>query len=174
MVCRRYKWGERQRMSWLVNARQMLWTKSTPSRNPVQTPTSPMRTAPKPSYSQVAIWCPPEPTIKPGQRPATKENLQPCDPGKSPPCDLACDSSHDLQALKQAHDLTAHDCGNLTHDLPRDWSSTQSPDCVHFLHTSHPLIHMWKTMGTINGWLRINKVTRLTAELQHSLQFIYY
>jgi len=33
----------------------LLWTKSTPSRNPVQTPTSPTRTAPKPSYSQVAI-----------------------------------------------------------------------------------------------------------------------
>jgi len=31
------------------------WTKSTPSRNPVQTPTSPIRTAPKPSYNQVAI-----------------------------------------------------------------------------------------------------------------------
>jgi len=31
------------------------WTKSTPSRNPVQTPMSPTRTAPKPSYSQVAI-----------------------------------------------------------------------------------------------------------------------
>ena len=31
------------------------WTKSTPSRNPVQTPTSPTRTTPKPSYSQMAI-----------------------------------------------------------------------------------------------------------------------
>jgi len=85
---------------------------------------SPMRTAPKPSYSQVAIQRPPEPATKPGQQPATKENLRPCDPGKSPPCDLACDSSHDLQALKQARDLTARDRGNLTHDLPRDWSST--------------------------------------------------
>jgi len=43
------------------------WTKSTPSRNQVQTPTSPTRTTPKPSYSQVAIQCPPEPTLKPGQ-----------------------------------------------------------------------------------------------------------
>jgi len=60
---------------------------------------------------------------KPGQRPATKENLRPCDPGKSPPHDLAHDLSRDLQALKQACDLTACDCGNLTHDLPRDWSS---------------------------------------------------
>jgi len=33
----------------------LLWTKSTPSRNPVQTPMSPTRTAPKPSYSQMAI-----------------------------------------------------------------------------------------------------------------------
>jgi len=31
------------------------WTKSTPSRNPVQTPMSPTRTTPKPSYSQMAI-----------------------------------------------------------------------------------------------------------------------
>ena len=37
----------------------LLWTKSTPSRNPVPTPTSPTRTAPKPSYSQVATRCPP-------------------------------------------------------------------------------------------------------------------
>jgi len=36
-------------------AHAVLWTKSTPSRNPVQTPTSPTRTTPKPSYSQVAI-----------------------------------------------------------------------------------------------------------------------
>jgi len=141
----------------------VLWTKSTPSRNPVQTPTSPTRTAPKPSYSQVAIRRPPKPAIKPGQRPTTKENLQPRDPGKSPPCDqapdpsrdLAHDSSHDLQALKQAHDQTrdlpACDCGNLTHDLPRDWSSAQSPDRACFLCVSRPLISMWKTVGTING-----------------------
>jgi len=102
----------------------LLWTKSTPSRNPVQTSTSPTRTPPKPSYSQVAIQRPPEPTTKPGQRPATKENLRPRDPGKSPPRDLTRDSSRDLQAFKQARDLTARDRGNLTHDLPRDWSST--------------------------------------------------
>jgi len=45
----------------------LLWMKSTPSRNPVQTPTSPMRTAPKPSYSQVAIQHPLGPATKPGQ-----------------------------------------------------------------------------------------------------------
>src|SRR3979490_1647294 len=87
----------------------VLWTKSTPSRNPVQTPTSPTRTAPKPSYSQVAIRRPPEPATKSGQRPATKENLRPCDPGKSPPRDLARDSSRDPQALKQTRDLIARD-----------------------------------------------------------------
>jgi len=70
----------------------VLWTKSMPSRNQVQTPTSPTRTTPKPGYSQVAIQCPSEPTLKPGQQPATKENLWAHDPGKSPPCDLACDS----------------------------------------------------------------------------------
>ena len=150
------------------------WTKSTPSRNPVQTPMSPTRTAPKPSYSQVAIRHPPEPVINPSQKLATNKKLRPHDPGKSPPCDLAHDSLCDLQALKQAHDLTAHNCGNLTHDLPRNWSSTWSPDCMCFLRTSCLLIHMWKTVGTINSWLRINEVTRLTVELRHSPQFIYY
>jgi len=132
----------------------LLWTKSTPSRNPTQAPTSPTRTAPKPSYSQMAIQHPPEPAIKPSQRPTTKENLQPRDPGKSPPRDQARDpprdqardSSRDLQALKQAHD-----CGNLTYDLPRDWSSTRSPDRACFLRVSRPLIHTWKTVGTINS-----------------------
>ena len=152
----------------------VLWTKSMPSRNQVQTSTSPTRTAPKLSYSQVAIQHPPEPMLKPGYQPATKENLWAHDPGKSPPCDLAHDSSCDLQALKQPHDLTAHDYRNLIHNLPRDWSSIQSPDHVHFLCTSHPLINTWKTVGMINGWLRINKVTRLTVELQCSLQLIYY
>jgi len=129
----------------------LLWTKSTPSRNPVQTPTSPTRTPPKPSYSQVTIQRPPEPATKPGQRLANKENLQARDPGKSPPRDLARDSSRDIRALEQARDLTARDRGNLTHDLPRDWSSTQSPDRVRFLRASCPLISMWKTVGTINS-----------------------
>jgi len=129
----------------------LLWTKSTPSRNPVQTPTSPTRTAPKPSYSQVTIRRPLESAIKPGQGPATKENLRPHDPGKSPSHDLAHDLSRDIQALKQARDLTARDRGNLTHDLPRDWSSTRSPDRTRFLRASCLLIKMWKTMGTINS-----------------------
>ena len=107
----------------------------------------------------MAIRRPPESAIKPGQRPATKENLRPCDPGKSPSRDLTCDPSRDLtcdpsrdiQALKQTCDLTARDHGNLTHDLPRDWSSTRSPDRVHFLRGSRLLINTWKTVGMING-----------------------
>jgi len=137
--------------SGLLDNSMLLWTKSTPSRNPVQTPMSPTRTAPKPSYSQVAIQHPPEPMTKPGQRPATKENLRPRDPGKSPPHDLARALPCDPQAPKQARDLTAHDHRNLTHDLPRDWSSTRSPDHARFLCMSHPLIHMWKTVGTITS-----------------------
>jgi len=39
----------------VIKSCHVLWTKSTPSRNQVQTPMSPTRTAPKPSYSQVAI-----------------------------------------------------------------------------------------------------------------------
>jgi len=104
-----------------------------------------------------------EPATKPGQRPAIKENprardpgkLRPRDPGKSPPRDPARDSSRDLQALKQAHDQTrdlpARDRENLTHDLPRDWSSTRSPDRARFLRASRPLTHTWKTVGTINS-----------------------
>jgi len=134
------------------------WMKSTPSRNPIQPPTSPMKTAPKPSYSQMTIQRPPEPTIKPGQQPTTKENLRACDPGKHPSCDLACDLSCDpAQDLSRdltrdiPCDLTACDHRNLTHDLPRDWSSTRSPDRVRFRRAPHPLIHTWKTMGMING-----------------------
>ena len=100
-----------------------------------------------------------EPTTKPGQQPAIKENLRPRDPGKlrprdpgkSPPRDLPRDSSRDLQALDQPRDLTARDRGNLTHDLPRNWSSTRSPDRARFRRASRPLIGTWKTMGTING-----------------------
>jgi len=126
------------------------WTKSTPSRNPIQAPTSSPRTTPKPSYSQMAIRRPPESVIKLGQRPSTKENLRPRDPGKSPPRDLARDSSRDLQTLNQAHDQ-ARDRENLTYDLPRDWSSTRSPDHARFLRASRPLTHTWKTVGTTNS-----------------------
>ena len=109
----------------------------------------------------MVIKHPPEPATKPGQRPTTNANLrprdpgkspllQPRDPGKSPPRDLACDSSRDLEALNQARDQT-RDRENLTHDLPTDWSSTRSPDRACFLRASRPLIHTWKTVGTING-----------------------
>ena len=111
----------------------------------------------------MTIRCLSEPAIKPGQRPAIEEKLRsrdpgklrPRDPGKSPPRDLARDSSRDLQALEQARDqprdLLAHYHENLTHDLPRDWSSTRSPDRACFLRASRPLTHTWKTVGTING-----------------------
>ena len=91
----------------------------------------------------MAIQRPPEPATKLGQRPATKENLRPRDPGKSP--------TRDIRAVEQARDLTARDRENLTHDLPRDWSSTRSPDRARFLRASRPLTHTWKTVGTVNG-----------------------
>jgi len=102
----------------------------------------------------MAIRRPPEPVIKPGQQPTTNTNLRTCDPGKSPPHDLARDSSRDLQALNQARDQACdqtRDRENLMHDLPRDWSSIRLPDRVCFLRASRPLIHTWKTVGTING-----------------------
>ena len=150
----------------------LLWTKSMPSKKQVQTPTSPTRPAPKPSYSQVATTYLPEPVLKPGYQPATKENLWAHDPGK-PTHDLAHDLTCDRYALKQPHDLTAHDCGNLSYDLPRDWSSIQSPDCMHFRCVPCPLINMWKTMGMINGWESIKSQDLLqSCSIDHSLSII--
>ena len=84
-----------------------------------------------------------------------ESTLQPHDPGKPSP-DLSHVRSHDTLTTLRSHDIQARDPGKVSHDLPRDWSSTrlqvatQSPDRVHFRHVPSPLISIWKTMGMIN------------------------
>jgi len=64
--------------------------------------------------------------------------------------DPACDLSHDLSATTISCDLIACDPGNITYDLPGDWSSTISHDKIHFGHAMNPLINTWKIVGMIN------------------------
>jgi len=50
---------------------------------------------------------------------------QPCDPGKPSP-DLSRVRSYDILTTLGSRDIQAYDPGKVSHDLPRDWSSTQS------------------------------------------------
>jgi len=99
---------------------------------------SPPKAAPKLKYSHVA-----------GSTP------RPCDPGKLSP-DLSRAQSHDILTTFGSCDIQARDPGNVSHDLPRNWSSTRSqvtirsPDHVCFRRTPSPLIGTWKIVGTIN------------------------
>jgi len=93
---------------------------------------SSLKTAPKLKYSHVV-----------------ESTLRPCDPGKLSP-DLSHVRLHDILTTLGSHDIQSCDPGRVSHDLPRDWSSTRSPDQVHFRCAPSPLISMWKTMGTIN------------------------
>jgi len=99
---------------------------------------SPPKAAPKLKYSHVV-----------------GSTLRPCDPGKLSP-DLSHVRSHDISTTLGSRDIQARDPEKVSHDLPRDWSSTRSqvttrsPDRVRFRRAPSPLIGMWKTMGTIN------------------------
>jgi len=116
----------------------MLWTLSTTLCNQRTPKQSPPKPAPKPSYSHVV-----------------QTNPQPHDPGKLSP-DLSRVQSCDTLTPLGSHDLSACDPGKVSHDLPRDWSLTQSyvlpqsPDRICFRHMPSLLIDMWKTMGMIN------------------------
>ena len=74
--------------------------------------------------------------------------------------DLSCDSSRDPSFPTTSHDLTAHDPGNITHDLPRAWSSNMSQDHTWFGHMMHLLINTWKTMGRINKHITVDQSTK--------------
>jgi len=50
---------------------------------------------------------------------------RPCDPGKLLP-DLSCVRSCDILTTLGSRDIQACDPGKVSHDLPRDWSSTRS------------------------------------------------
>ena len=73
----------------------------------IPSPSSP-KAAPKLKYSHVV-----------------ESTLQPCDPGKLSP-DLSHVRSHDILTTLGSCDIQACDPGKVLHDLPRDWSSTQS------------------------------------------------
>jgi len=96
------------------------------------------KTAPKLKYSHVV-----------------ESTLQPCDPGKLSP-DQSRVRSRDISTTLGSHDIQAHDPGKVSHDLPRDWSSTRSqvttrsPDHARFRRAPSLLIGTWKTVGTIN------------------------
>jgi len=70
---------------------------------------------------------------------------QPCDPGKLSP-DLSHVRSHNISTTLRSCDIQARDPGKVSHDLPRDWSSTrsqvttQSPDQARFRRAPSPLI----------------------------------
>jgi len=66
---------------------------------------------------------PPKATPKLKYSYMVESTLQPCDPGKLSP-DLSCVQSHDILTTLGSHDIQAHDPGKVSHDLPRDWSST--------------------------------------------------
>jgi len=103
----------------------------------IPSPSSP-KAAPKLKYSHVV-----------------ESTLRPHDPGKLSP-DLSCVQSRDISTTLGSRDIQARDPGKVSHDLPRDWSSTWSqvttwsPDRTHFRCAPSPLIGTWKTVGTIN------------------------
>ena len=102
--------------------------KPVPPCIPVKPRTSPNKPALNPSYSQI---------VKTSSTPRAH------DPGK--PHVTTCDH----QSLSISC-VTTHDPGNISGDLPRDWSPTRSLGHVNFKHATCPLIHTWPTVGTIN------------------------
>jgi len=69
---------------------------------------SPPKAAPKLKYSHVV-----------------GSTLRPHDPGKLSP-DLSCVRSRDISTTLGSRDIQARDPEKVSHDLPRDWSSTRS------------------------------------------------
>jgi len=112
---------------------------------------SPPKAAPKPSYSQVTRATPR--ARDPGKISPDLSCVQACDHTYDP----ACDTSRDELVPSGSCDIRTRDPGNLSHDLPRDWSSIQTRDYtwlqgqMRFCHASSPLIGTWKTVGTINS-----------------------
>jgi len=98
---------------------------------------------------------PPKATPKLKYSHVVGSTLRPHDPGKLSP-DLSHVRSHDILTTLGSRDIQARDPGKVSHDLPRDWSSTRSqvatrsPDQARFRHAPSPLISTWKTVGTIN------------------------
>ena len=73
---------------------------------------------------------------------------------------LSHDLSHDLLVPNMSCDLTAHDPGNITHDQPRNWSSSMSQDHIRFGRATRPLINTWKTVGRIHKYVTVDQSTK--------------
>ena len=106
--------------------------KPAPPRISVKPGTSPNKPALNPNYSQI---------VKTSSTPRAR------DPGK--PHVTTCDH----QSPSISH-VSTHDPGNVSGDLPRDWSPTGSLGCVNFKRAMRPLIHTWQMVGTINKCVR--------------------
>ena len=122
---------------------------------------SPPKAAPKLKYSHVV-----------------GSTLRPRDPGKLSP-DLSHVRSRDISTTLGSRDIQACDPGKVSHDLPRDWSSTRSqvttrsPDRVRFRRAPSPLIGMWKTMGTINKSTNQQTTTRPWSAVRSLTRYLY-
>ena len=75
--------------------------------------------------------------------------------------DPSCDKSCDLPVPNWSHDLTVRDPGNMTHDLPKTWSSNMSQDHIRFGHATHLLINIWKTMGRIHKHITVDQSMKM-------------
>jgi len=118
---------------------------------------SPPKAAPKLKYSHMV-----------------ESTLRPHDPGKLSP-NLSRVRSRDISTTLGSCDIQACDPGKVSHDLPRDWSSTRSqvstrsPDRTRFRHVPSPLIGTWKTVGMINESTnqRTSHKTRERSKVTH-------
>jgi len=71
------------------------------------------------------VWVTPQ-AHDPGKVSADLSRVQARDQARDPARDQTRDTSRDKSTLSGSRDLGTHGRGNQSHDLPRDWSSTQS------------------------------------------------
>ena len=104
------------------------------------------RVKPVPSHISATPWTSPhKPALNLSYSQIVKMSFTPraCDPGKPHL------TTHDHKFLSISC-VTTCDPGNVSGDLPRDWSSTRSLGRVNFKRATRPLIHIWQMVGTIN------------------------
>ena len=106
----------------------VLWASPTTPRIPTEPRTSPNKPTLNPSYSQI---------VKTSFTPRAR------DPGKP----HVTTRDHLSPSISR---VITRDPGNISGDLPRDWSPTRSLGHENFKRTTRPLIHTWQTVGTIN------------------------
>ena len=102
--------------------------KPMPPRIPVKPRTSPNKPTLNPSYSQIVKTSFTPRAHDPGKPHVTTRDHQ--------PPSISC--------------VTTRDPGNVSGDLPRDWSPTRLLGHVNFKCATRPLIHTWQMVGTIN------------------------